>query len=171
MWFFYYFNLDRSYDVLKSSSTCFLLSKNMNFNKNETASKVENPTHAFREKKTFGFSSYKNHKLKVKPWWIADQKRKKSEVKETFLTFLFILIYNLQWVYWIAFQNICSFTYQKKLLHKLFYLHLKYILNTFFQRQEPGNKIEKLVWLDLKHFLFSRNCVGQVCAILLNLLY
>ena len=49
MWLFYYFNLERNYDVLKSKSSCFLLNKKINFNKNETESKIENPTHNFRE--------------------------------------------------------------------------------------------------------------------------
>ena len=49
MWLFYYFNFKRSYDVLKSKSPCILLNKNINFNKNETESKMENPTHRFRE--------------------------------------------------------------------------------------------------------------------------
>ena len=34
---------------LKSKSPCFLLNKNINFAKNETESKMENPTHSFRE--------------------------------------------------------------------------------------------------------------------------
>ena len=42
---FYYFNFERSYDVLKSQSPCILLNKNMNFNKNESESEVESPTH------------------------------------------------------------------------------------------------------------------------------
>ena len=49
MWLFYYFNFERNYDVLKSKSPCILLNKNINFNKNETESKIENPTHSFRE--------------------------------------------------------------------------------------------------------------------------
>ena len=49
MWFFYYFNFERNYDVLKSTSPCILLNKNINFNKNETESKMENLTHSFRE--------------------------------------------------------------------------------------------------------------------------
>ena len=39
VWLFYYFNFERSYDVLKSKSPCILLNKNINFNKNETGSK------------------------------------------------------------------------------------------------------------------------------------
>ena len=49
MWFFYYFNFERNYDVLKSTSPCILLNKNINFNKNETESKMENLTHSFTE--------------------------------------------------------------------------------------------------------------------------
>ena len=41
VWLFYYFNFERNYDVLKSKSPCILLNKNINFNKNETESKME----------------------------------------------------------------------------------------------------------------------------------
>ena len=47
--FFNYFNFNRKYDGLKSKSACILLNKNINFNKNETEPKMENPTHSFRE--------------------------------------------------------------------------------------------------------------------------
>ena len=49
MWLFYYFNFERNYDVLKSKSPCILLNENINFNKNEAVSKMENATHSFRE--------------------------------------------------------------------------------------------------------------------------
>ena len=62
--FFYYFNFERNYDVLKSMSPYILLNKNINFNKNEAESKMENPIHSFGEQ-TLCFSSYKNCKLKV----------------------------------------------------------------------------------------------------------
>ena len=39
----------KNYGVLKLESPCFLLSKNINFNKNETKLKMENPTNSFRE--------------------------------------------------------------------------------------------------------------------------
>ena len=42
MWLFCYFNFERNYDVLKSP--CILLNKNINFDKNETETKMENPT-------------------------------------------------------------------------------------------------------------------------------
>ena len=49
MWLFYYFNFERNYDVLKSKSSCILLNKNINFNKNETELKMENHTLSFRK--------------------------------------------------------------------------------------------------------------------------
>ena len=39
------------YDVLKSKSPCFLLNKTINFNKNETESKMENAVNDFRKTK------------------------------------------------------------------------------------------------------------------------
>ena len=44
MWLFYYFNFES-----KSKSPFILLNKNISFDKNETESKMENPTHSFRE--------------------------------------------------------------------------------------------------------------------------
>ena len=49
VWLFYYFNFKRNNDVLKSNSPCILLNININFNKNETVSKMENPIYSFRE--------------------------------------------------------------------------------------------------------------------------
>ena len=45
----YYFSFEMNYDVLESKSPSILLNKNINFNKNKTESKMENPTHSFRE--------------------------------------------------------------------------------------------------------------------------
>ena len=56
-----------------------LLNKNLNFNKNETKSKMENPTHSFRETNLVPFSSYKNRKLKVKQPWAGAWKEKKRK--------------------------------------------------------------------------------------------
>ena len=50
MCLFYYFNFERN-GVLKSKSPCFLWNRNINFNKNESGLKIENPTHNFREMK------------------------------------------------------------------------------------------------------------------------
>ena len=49
MWLFYDINFEKNYDVLKSKSPHILFNKSINFNKNETESKMENPTHSFRE--------------------------------------------------------------------------------------------------------------------------
>ena len=49
MWLFYFFKFEKNYDVLKSNSPYFFLNKNINFNKNEKESKMENPEHSFRE--------------------------------------------------------------------------------------------------------------------------
>ena len=46
---FYYFNFESNYDILKPKSPCILLNKNINFNKNETKSKLENNTRSFIE--------------------------------------------------------------------------------------------------------------------------
>ena len=45
---FVLFYFEKNY-VLKSKNSCFLLKKNINFNQNKTESKMENPTHTFRE--------------------------------------------------------------------------------------------------------------------------
>ena len=47
--FLFLFNFDRNYYVIKSKSQCILLNININFKKNETESKIEHPTHSFRE--------------------------------------------------------------------------------------------------------------------------
>ena len=49
MWLFYYFDFEKNYDVLKSKSPYIPLNKNINFNKIEMESKMENLTHRFRE--------------------------------------------------------------------------------------------------------------------------
>ena len=44
----YYFSFEKN-SVLKSKSPCILLKKNINFDKNETESKIENHTHFKRD--------------------------------------------------------------------------------------------------------------------------
>ena len=48
---YYHFNFKRKYDVSKSKSPYFLLNKSIKFDENETESKMENHTQAFRETK------------------------------------------------------------------------------------------------------------------------
>ena len=43
VWLFYYFDYERNYEALKLKSPCILLNKNINFDKNETKSRMENP--------------------------------------------------------------------------------------------------------------------------------
>ena len=75
------------------------------------------------------FSSYNSRKLKVKLWWDGARERKK---KAYFVPFILSEgnVFNICAlpqciVYWIHFQNIHTFTYQKTLLHTLFCMFLK----------------------------------------------
>ena len=107
------------------------------------------------------FSSFKNHKLKVKLWWIGDCKRKKTVI---FLLFncLFCpkeIFFNIQVlsqciVYWIRFQNIHACTYLKTLLHAFFCLFLK-SSNTF------SVSLSLFLLYFIKLFLkrFEKNCL------------
>ena len=49
MWILHYFCFEKNYDILKSKSLWFLLSKNINFSKNKTELEIKNPMHSFRE--------------------------------------------------------------------------------------------------------------------------
>ena len=49
MCLFYYFNFESNYNILKPKSPCILLNKNIDFNENETESKMENLTHSVKE--------------------------------------------------------------------------------------------------------------------------
>ena len=115
MWLFYNFNFERNYEVLKSKRPCILLNKNVNFNKNETQSKMESLTHSFRETKLV--LQNKNRKLRVKLWWVGARERIKRAYFAPFIsfegTFLNICVLSQCIVYWIHFQNIHIFTYQK----------------------------------------------------------
>ena len=59
-----YFNFDRNYDILKSKSPwCILFNKNINFNKIETESEMENPiqTSPIKIKTVMSWSSLKKN--------------------------------------------------------------------------------------------------------------
>ena len=47
VWLFYYFNFERNYEVSKSKRSYIWLRKNINFNKNKTKPKMENPSRSF----------------------------------------------------------------------------------------------------------------------------
>ena len=84
--------------------------------------------HTVWESRTLHFSSYKNHKLKIKPWWVAARKRKKRPffVPSIISEENFFKICK-QIVYWIHFPNIHIFTYQKTSLHTLLLLVSKIV--------------------------------------------
>ena len=69
------------------------------------------------------FISYKNRKLKVKLWWVAAcEKRKRAFFVPIILPegiFFKMCILSQCIVYWIHFQTIHTFAYQKTLLHTL----------------------------------------------------
>ena len=61
-------------------------------------------------------SSYKNHKLKVKLWWVRARERKKRIFCTVILSegnIFKIYVLSQYIVHWIHFQNIYFFTYQK----------------------------------------------------------
>ena len=95
----------------KKSLTSFLLNKNVNFNKDEIKSKLENLTQSLRETNLeLCFSSYMTRKPKVKQWWVGAIERKKRKL---FVKFIFFeekffnsCVLSQDIVYWIHFQNI-----------------------------------------------------------------
>ena len=119
VWLFYYFNFERNYDVSKSNGSCILLNENINFNKSKTETKMENPTHNFRET---------NPVLQL----IKELQILRRKERAFFLTFILsewnffdICVLSQCIAYWIHFQNIDTFIYQKALIHILFCLFLK----------------------------------------------
>ena len=75
----------------KKSLTCFLLNKNVNFNKNEIKSKLENLTQSLRETNLeLCFSSYMSRKPKIKQWWVGAIERKKRVLFVKFFFFFFL---------------------------------------------------------------------------------
>ena len=72
--------MELPYGIVKSKNPYFLLNKIINFNKNETESKME--------RWILCFSAFKNRELKVKLWWVGDRLFYQEEV---FLTFAFYL--------------------------------------------------------------------------------
>ena len=128
-YFSYYYDFERNYDVLMSCQRvhAFCWTK-INFHKNKTKSKIKNP-HTISERRNLCFSSYKNCKLKIKLWWVGAREKKK---RAFFVQFIFsegnsfnIFVLSQYILYWIDFQDIHIFTYQRILLHILFCLFLK----------------------------------------------
>ena len=86
-------------------------------------------SHTVLERRTLCFSSCKNRELKVKLWWVGARDRKKGAFFVMFIfskgNFIVIFVLSQCIMYWVNFQNICTFTFQKTLLHTLFCLFLK----------------------------------------------
>ena len=81
------------------------------------------------ERRTLCFSSCKNCKIKVKLWWVRAREGKKILFLVPFSlsegNLFGICVLSQCIVYWIHFENIHTFTYQKTLLHLIFCLFLK----------------------------------------------
>ena len=119
MQLFCLFNFERNYDVSKSKNPSFLLNKKVNFNKNETGSIIENPSHAFRETNLV-LQPILESRIKYKSVIIWSSRTK----KECIFSRVYILSQCVE--YWINFQNIFTFAYQKTQFYTLFCLFLKY---------------------------------------------
>ena len=84
-------------------------------------------SHTVLERQILCFSSYKNRILKVKLWWVGAREKKRA----FFVRFILIernFCVLFQWIaYWIHFQNIHTFTWQKTFLYKLLLLDFKIV--------------------------------------------
>ena len=118
---------------------------------------------------TLFFSSYRNHELKLKLWWIGARERKKGVFFVTFVLFkgnFFVICTLSQCIeYWISFQNIYLFTYKKVLLHTLFLLVFKIVesfqcILKFFQAEERVETTTKTTIHNLKKKLYLLGISG-----------
>ena len=106
--------------------------------------------HTVLERRTFLCStSYKNCKWKVKVWWVEAREIKRGHflnhlfcLKEIFLTFVLFQCV----VYWIHFQNVDTFTYQKILPQTCFCLFVK-LTKAFSIILKTMKYRKKVVWL------------------------
>ena len=143
VWFLYYSYFQRNFYILKSESLCSLLNKNMNFNKNETESKLENPTHRSRE---INLVLQLVLKLQIKSTTMMSWSSQKSTFFATFIlsegNFFNIYVISQCIVYWVYFQNTYPFTYQKPFLHTLLLLVFKIVksLQCILKMHFPGIK-------------------------------
>ena len=91
---------------------------------------MENPQ-TVSERWTLRFNSYKNREVKVKLWWVAVCERKTRAFFVAFVlsegNFFNICALSQCIDYWINFQNIYPFTYQKALLNILVLLVFKIV--------------------------------------------
>ena len=105
-----------------------LLNKNINFNKNKTESKMQNPTHQFKETNLV-LQLIEESEIKSETVMSWSSWKKKEGIFVPFILskrkFFSICVLSQFIVYWIHFQNKYTFAYQKTILHKLFCLFLK----------------------------------------------
>ena len=124
VWLFFYFNFERNYHLLKLKSPCILLSKNINFNKNKM--ELREMRHGFREMNLkVQLTSESQTESKTVMSWSLQQKNFFVLFILSEGNFLSICVLSQCIVYWIHFQNIHTFPYQKTLLHTLFCLFLR----------------------------------------------
>ena len=105
----------------------YFVEPNISFNKNETESEMQNPKHRFGERESLCFSLYRTCKLKAKLCWVGARERKKREFFVPFTLFGGVFLKNLYFISMYSVLNALkyTFTYQRTLLHALFYLFLK----------------------------------------------
>ena len=109
MWIFHYFRFERGYDVLKSKSheICSTKISSLIKAKKNRQWKIQ---HTVLERWTFCYSSYKNHKLKIKLCWDGACKRNKRAFFVPFIlferNFFNICVLSQYIVSWMPFQNI-----------------------------------------------------------------
>ena len=141
--------------TFSSQSQCILLNKNINFNKNETESKTENLTYSFRET-NFVLQLIQESQIKSKSMMIWASRKKKARIfctvyffRRFFTVYVFNIVLHQRIVYWIHFQNIHTFTYEKTLFHTLLLLVFRIVesLPCILHTKNTGNF--DVLWLIL----------------------
>ena len=126
---FYYFNFERNYDALKSKSSYILLNKNINFDKNETESKMKYPKRSFTETNLLLqlIQELQNKSKAVVSW--SSLKKKRAFLYRLFCPEKIFLTLCLSQciVYWIHFQNIQYFYISKNITSYTFLLVVKIV--------------------------------------------
>ena len=106
------------------------LNKNITFNKKENESKMENPTYSFRKTNLVLHLIWESQtKSKTVMSWSSWMKKRVHFLYSLFCPneiFFNICVLSQCIVYWIHFQNIHSFTYQKTSFYTLLGLFLKW---------------------------------------------
>ena len=96
-WFFYYFNFERNYDVLKSGFMLFVEQKYKFLQKRNA---MENPKHGFRDETCA--SNHKNRELKKLMSWSS---RKSKEDIFCTVDFVRMIFFNITFVFHLSVLN------------------------------------------------------------------